>query len=490
MSLISWAAAKLGYEKRASAPRPIDIWPDQTAFYGNGLTYQPSAATLLSESVGIPDAATRAIANRIASLPLEVYVERRVTGGTTEDEILDDHPMKLLLDKPHPNLSRAQTLRLTAQYIVTVGEAYWIKVGNGLGMPTELHIVPPGMVRPLVSSNVIRAYEVTDANGRRSEYPPEVFVRMYFPDPEDPWRSEGYLGPSGIAADAHKFATQHLRAHYQYDAVPKVVLEAQADATGWEPEEAERFYQVWQERLNSRGGSRLGVPPIGPSGYKFIELALKSGADVRPLLEYFRDDLLMGYQVPRAVLGNTVAGDRSTAEAMQYVFDRYAVSPVTDLIADGLTMALAPDFDPSLRVRFCEFVSDDADLRLREEQQDLAQKVRTVNEVRHARGLDPVAWGDDPIGTSADVPYDPEAAAERVNRPPEPPAAKGPNDPMGDDEEPEGDEERSRLERRIHAIVRREVKKRVKSADRVSRRVDLLRDAEGNVTGARVEDAA
>ncbi len=465
MSLVSWAAGKMGYQKRAAASRPVDVWPASAAFHGYGLAAQPSTATLLAESIGIPDTATRAIANRVASLCPEVYIERDVGSDTTEDEILDDHPLKRLLDRPHPNLSRSQVLRLTAQYIVTVGEAYWIKVANRLGTPTELHIVPPGMVCPLVRSNVIHAYEVTDANGARTQYPADVFIRFYFPDPEDPWRSEGYLGPTGVAADTHKFASQHLRSHYQNDATPRVVLEANEHAEEWTSEDRTRFWNLWRERFQSRTGSHVGVPAITPTGYKLVELALQSGADVTPLLEYLRDDLLMGYAVPRSVLGQVVSGDRSSAETNQWVFDRYAVSPITGLIADALTLQLAPDFDSSLRVRFEDFVSEDKDHTLKRELQDLTMMVRTVNEIRVERGEDEVEWGDEPIGTPQDVPYDPEAAAERVNRPPPVPGAPGAA-PAPAGEPAEEDDERLRLLRQQAKEVREQfrAKRRRKAA--------------------------
>src|SRR3990172_3622952 len=159
-------------------------------------------------------------------------------------------------------------------------------------MPVELHPVPPRMVEPIVAGNVIVGYLVTDANGRQERKPPRDFVRFWFPDPENPWRSEGYLGPSRIQAHAHKFASQHLRAHYAFDATPKTVLEASAEAQGFDTDAKDRFYALWREHFSSRTGSRAGLPAITPAGYKLVELAMQTGAEIKPLLEYFRDDLL------------------------------------------------------------------------------------------------------------------------------------------------------------------------------------------------------
>lgn len=448
--------------KRAASPRPIEVVPGTSRYFGAGVTTQPSHATLLAETIGIPDTATRAIANRVAGLNPQVLVTRRVTGGTEEDEVLDDHPLKRLLDMPHPQFSRSKLLRLTAQWLLAVGEAYWQKVGNGLGVPAELHPIPPGMVEPIVERNIARAYRISDANGAQYMIPANQMVRIFWPDPENPWRSEGYLAPSGIAADSHKFAGQHLRAHYQNDATPRTVMEAGENAEPFSEEQKAQFYAKWAEYYASRGGTRSGLPAMTPSGWTVKELAMQTGSDLAPLLEYWRDDLLMAYFTPRSVLGQVVSGDRSSAETNQWVFDRYAVSPVANLIAEDLTHQLAPDFDASLKVCFEPFVSEDKEYELKREAQDLVQMVRSVNEVRVGRGEDEVPWGDDPIGTSADVPYDPEAAAERANRPPVPPG--GVPQPAEAEEEPEEEpEDEERAERQAHIKLRQEYRDRRKA---------------------------
>lgn len=398
------------------ATDPIEFHPLAQSFFGHGVggPNQPTHEVLLRESLGMADTAARAIANRLSTLNPLVKMSRRAGDGTLEDEILDDSPLKRLMDRPHPNLTRAQLLRLTGQYIVTVGEAYWLKVGNGLQLPTELHPIPPQHIGPVMRQGVVDHYEVTDANGRRTPLQTSDVIRFYFPDPEAPWASEGYLAPSGITADSLKFSGQHLRSHYQNDAAPKTALESGGEATIFQPEEREAFWREWRKRYHAREGSERGTPAILPLGYKLIQMAFQSGADIVPLLDHWRDDQLMAYGVPRSVLGQVVSGDRSSAEVNQYVFDRHAVLPIANLIADALTLQLAPDFDAALFVLFEEFVSADKEFQLQQEKQDLETKVRSIHQVRADRGLDPEAapWGVDPVGKIGEAPYLPDVAFE------------------------------------------------------------------------------
>jgi SPP1 gp7 family putative phage head morphogenesis protein len=261
-------------------------------------------------------------------------------------------------------------------------------------------------------------------------------VRFYFPDPESPWTSEGYLGPNAITADSLQFASEHLRSHYQHDATPKSVLEV-TDAEGapkFSPAEAERFAEGWRLRYHTRFGTEPSTPGLLPFGYKLVQMALRTGADIRPLLEHWSDEQLMNFGVPKSVLGKVVSGDRSSAETNQYVFDRYTVLPIATLLAEGMTHQLARDFDAALFVEFEEFVSADKDYLLAKQTADLNGKVRSINQVREDDGLDPVPWGEEPVGKIGEMPYDPDAIYSFGSDEPE----------ALEDEEPEEEEERKR----------------------------------------------
>ena len=418
---------------------PIAMHPSMTQYWGPGIGNQPAHDTLLRETLGVAARSERAIANRFSTLDPLVKVSRQTSDGTTEDETLDDHALKILLDRPHPNLSRSQLLRLTAQYIVTVGEAYWLKVGNRLRVPAQLHPIHPGRVTPMLERNVVVSYVVRDGDGREQEIDASELVRFYFPDPESPWTSEGYLGPAAVTADSLKFAGQHLRYHYQTDATPKTTLEAGETAQPFTAEEQEKFHQEWSRHYHQRLGSAAGAPAITPTGYKLIQLAMQSGADLAPLLEFWRDEQLMDYGVPRSILGQVVSGDRSSAETNEYVFDRYTILPIAELVASSITLQLAPDFDPSIFVEFEDFVSEDKRFELERETADVRNKVRSPQQILRDRNADveDAPWGEFPPGNISEVPYTGEGLD--LSTPSEPETMESPDEAEEMDLEPEDD---------------------------------------------------
>lgn len=392
----------------------------------------PTNARLLAAVSGWHAIAARAIADRLQSLEPIVVVRRRVAKGTYNEEELDDHILKRLLDNPNGVMTRIQLMRVTAQWLTTCGEAYWLKVTNRNHVPIELWPLSPAHMEIVTDPDTqIRGY-IFRGERKEIEYERDEVVRFWMPHPQNPFLAVGNLGPQSTAYDAAKFLDETMRDHFENDATPKVALVAGEKAHSPTPAEKTAFETDWRARYDARRGSARRLPAIIPSGFTPFEFQSFGGMiENVALLDHYRDQILMANGVPRSILGDVVDANRAAAETNQYVFDQHTILPITTLIADTLTVRLAGDFDPKLVVRFRDFVATDKTYELASEAQDLATKVRTVNHVREDRGLDPVEWGDEPIGSIADVPYNAEEARGAQLQPDAP-------DALDDGDEAEG----------------------------------------------------
>jgi phage portal protein BeeE len=415
----------------------------ETKHVGIGPTNQPTADALLRESLGWSAIATRAIADRIASVQFVAY--RAMRDG--EEELVErTHPLARVLRTGSSLHGPLQTQRLVAQYLVTLGEAYLLKVrGRGLPVPVELWVMNAARVRPVASGGVIRSYVVTAGEGREVEIPAEDVVRAWWPDPENIYSGEGLLGPQATVVDTSKFADQTMRSHFEHNAMPRAVVQAVDGSTpSLDPDETNRINELWKQRFNRRSGEMRGLPAWLPAGFEIHELAALGGVtELVPILQHWRDQVLAGFGVPRSILGDVVDVNRAAAETNQYVFDTHTVKPIADVIAEALTLQLAvPDFGEELRVGYVEFSPADKDFELRRDESELRGKIRSVNQIRERQGEDPVPWGDLPVGTIGEVPYTGE---EELVEP-------GQDDPSAFDAEPDGetsedDEPRARSQR-------------------------------------------
>jgi len=369
---------------------------------------QPTPEQLLVDAFrGTQAIAARAVARRVGDLELLVARRERNARGESDFVEIPQHPLTPVLERPNPLLTRLQVLRVLSFWITQTGEAYLLKVTNGAGAVRELWPMSPRNVERVAGSASPVSSFVFHGERGETRYRTDEVVWIFDPDPAYPFQGLGIVGPQARPIDSSNFAAATLREHYQNDATPKTVLLAKEEARLPDLAQRKEFEADWKNRYGRLTGSARNTPAFLPSGFDLKELG--AGMDVdqtRAYLEFERDALLMANGVPRSILGDVVDANRAAAETNQLVFDLHTIQPQANLIADALTYQLAqPDYGPELFVRFREFVSEDKEFRLREETADLLAKVRTINEVRGARGLETVDWGDQPVGSFGDVPY-------------------------------------------------------------------------------------
>ena len=437
---------------RALEPPAYYQGEQRTGLVAGNATSQPSPASLLREFKSWQAIAARAKAQRLSSLELEVTMEVRDGEGTLRHEVIDDHPYKRLLDRPNPLFSRRQTLLLASYWLTQAGRAYFLKVTDGLGNVVELWPLNPDLTEPIVSDDDPIVGYVFHSQGGEIEYEFDEVVNIWDPDPLSPFDGLSTLGPQAAGYDTAKFMDETLRSHFQDDATPKAVLVAQTGPNAGEPDmpkgaDRDVFDEDWRNRFNRRRGTNRGLPAVLPVGWGLEAFGgVADFGNLREALDYYRDLFFMANAVPRSIVGDVVDANRAAAETNMFVFDNFAVKPQAELITDGLNMQLTPDFrENGLSARFAEFVAPDKEFELKREAQDLATKVRSINQVREDRGLDPAPWGEDPVGAFSDTPYRPDEDDEGEG---DDPAALGL--PVEEEEtEEEEEEERARLYSRV-----------------------------------------
>jgi hypothetical protein len=379
----------------------------------------PRHTALLRESQGTLDIARNAVADRVSQLGVEIVETTPGGAGTKEEIVIDDHPAALIFQNPGfmvngqqvtPLHTRVQQMRLVTQYILSVGEAYFLKIRDGAlsRVTRRLSIMPAQYIQPIVQQGLVTYYEIRDGYGGVSREPASEVIRIWYPDPENIYRARGAVAPQWSEYDARKFASQHSRSHFERDAIPRVFLEGDAGAQIPEPRTAKTADKAWLAAYNQRHGANRGLPYRTPPGWKAKVLDV-TGAETATLgfLEHFDRHLLRALKTPKSVLGDiSDAPARAAAETNQYVFDLYAVSPITELIADALTEQwVKPEYGPQYALRFTEFVAKDKEFELKRERQDLETMVHSPDEIRVNRGEEESEWGQYPVGGLGDRPY-------------------------------------------------------------------------------------
>lgn len=371
-------------------------WTCATINAGACASYPPRLYVTTSKGQAPPRCATRALPpglrNRLFESP---QLTRFVHKATRVEEVLE-HPLLTLLQRVNQVHNSFDLWELTELYLEVHGCAYWLlQLDAELGVPSAIWTLPAHLVTPRRrpgSSNLVDDYEFY--SGRVERFPAERIIHFRFPDPRDPYTSG--LSPLRACFEQVALVSEYAamkRAVYDNTGVPSVLIASESGTAG--AEERIRLEKEWNEKFLRGGQGRALVTQD-----KFrVQILSHSMGDLAALadMKATKEDIANAFHVPLPFL----SGDTNLAnmQAADHLHKTLAIVPRLRRRDEKLNEQLVPLFDPSGRL----FVASDdptpanQDFMLRQEQADLRNGVRTINEVRTARGLAPVAWGDRPL---------------------------------------------------------------------------------------------
>lgn len=305
-----------------------------------------------------------------------------------------DHPLLTLLRQVNPFQNAFDLWELTQLYLEANGSAYWLLEFDALlEVPSQIWMLPAHLVTPRRepgSANLIDYYEYRGQATQR--FAPRRIVHFRMPDPRDPYCSG--LSPLRACFEQVALTSEYAamkRSLYDNAALPGAVL---VPRDGMGQDERDRLEKQWQQKFE-RGGR--GQALVAQSELK-VTLLSQSMGDLAALadMKATKEDIANAFHVPLPFL----SGDTNLAnmQAADHLHKTLAILPRLRRRDEKLNEQLVPLFDPTGRLFFASPDPTPANQQflLAQEQADLRHGVRTINEVRSARGLAPVAWGNSP----------------------------------------------------------------------------------------------
>jgi HK97 family phage portal protein len=309
------------------------------------------------------------------------------------EEVLD-HPLLTLFKSVNGVHNSFDLWELTELYLEVHGSAYWLlDLERALGVPANIWILPSQNVTPRRrpdSPNLIDVYEYR-ARGSE-EFPADRVIHFRFPDPRDPYTSG--LSPLRACYEQVALTSDYAamkRSIYDNTGMPSVMLMPE-ESVG--EEERARLEEQWAQKFR-RGGS--GRVLVAETSFRVNVLSHSMGdlaalADMRAT----KEDIANAFHVPIPFLsGHT---NLANMQAADYLHKALAITPRLRRRDEKLNEQLVRLYDPSGRLFLASADPTPANelLLLQQEQAHLKFGVRTINEIRGARGLPFVPWGDRP----------------------------------------------------------------------------------------------
>lgn len=359
--------------------------------------------------------------NQVAKLNRSVVSVKlqREPGGQDKEvrTALRDHPVTKMLGKgasgrPNPWTTSGNFLAGFGIDLDLTGNSYSLKVRDPRTLePAWLIRLRPDWVKVVPDERVgiqAYAYRRDGLDGGRQLFAPSEIVHLKYPSPLDdrvgwsPLRSMAYA--TELGQEIRRFQWQFFEQGARMDGV---IQGAQTT------DQASEVYDMMVENYH-KGAETAWLPLVLPGGYTW-QPTQQTAKDFEfaALAQFSQEDVAEGYGVPLALLGTVKDVSLANLLGLMTISAENGTKPQLRTIEEHLELCLLSDFPPPSGVERLEFdfedpTPGDPEQERKQEDMDLRQGVRVVNEIRELRegGLPPVAWGAVPLVGASMAPLD------------------------------------------------------------------------------------
>jgi HK97 family phage portal protein len=338
--------------------------------------------------VGWLFAVTAKIAEGVADAEWMLY-SKASNGDLTEQP---NHPAKALLDFVNPFQTFQEFIELHQIYMELAGECFWVINKNKGGLPGEIWIAPPDKMSVVPSKQDFIAGYVYQIGSEKIPLERELVIHHKLPNPANPYRGLGATQALAIDLDSEMYAAKWNRNFFYNSARPDGVITFEGTLA---EEQFDRLKLQWSEKHRGTANAHKMALLEGGGKYQQIQLSAKD-MDFHALRLLGRDNILGIKGMPLSVMGITENVNRANAEAGDYTFTRWVVTPRLKRLQGKLNEQYLPMFPNAQNLIL---MPEDVVPQSKEENRMLAESgvktgYMTINEARQIQGLEPLPEGD------------------------------------------------------------------------------------------------
>jgi HK97 family phage portal protein len=346
-------------------------------------------------------AGATAIAVAVTKPALKVYREIKSEKEVKQEEV-EGEEINRLIELPNPFLSYRELIQITALNLLIPGNAYWNLVGTSEDQPisesnppVELWWVKPEQVDIVTDpKKFISHYLFISPTSKEKKLDPSEIIHFKAVNPDSYFRGLGTMEAARLPAELEFKALSYNKRFMENDASPEGHF---ATDQFLEENQVKRFLREWEER--HQGPKKAGKIDVTWGGLKYMPRGISpKDAQYVEMRKMNREEILATLGVPPSIVGLLEYANYSNMEIQQRKFWEDAVIPILNLIADKLTLNLAPHFDEDYWFDFdysdIKALQEDEERKARIETMYLRHGLRTPNQIRQEQGKDPYKGGD------------------------------------------------------------------------------------------------
>lgn len=334
----------------------------------------------------IAHSAINRIANSIASIEWMVR--------TADGQLLEDHPMIDLINRPNPIMSKFAWWRARVSYLLLSGNNYDEKVSGDGGMAAELWPLRPDRMSIRPGPSGIPAAFIYKVQHEKVLFPVDAIkgrsdilhIKLF--SPLDDWYGQSAVSAAAYSVDQHNEAMNWTQSLLQNAARPSGVL-TMGDDTNLSDEEYYRLKAEIDEQYT--GSSNSGRPILLEGGMEWKSMGLSPmDMEILKTKESAARDISLAFGVPPLLLN--IPGDNTYANYREARLGFYedTVLPFVEYQAAELSHWLGEEFGDVALVPNKDKIEAIADKRMKMWEMADNSDDLTLNESRQIKGYDPL----------------------------------------------------------------------------------------------------
>lgn len=312
-------------------------------FGGSSQTQQMQAMGSLGTLFSIVNRASTAQAQVTWRLYRKQSDGRRSLGPSSDTRIeVTRHQALAVWNKPNPFMTQSEFMESLTQHIELTGEGWFVASKNEiLPFPTEIWIPRPDRMQVVPSkTDFLDGYIYVAPDGEKVPLTLAETVQIRVPNPLDPYRGMGAVQTILTEARSIESAEQWSANFFANSAEPGGVIEL---PDGLNDDEFKVFQARWREQHRGvNNAHRVGLLENGAkwvsTSYNMRDLQFAELANIK------REVIREAFGMSKTMLGLTEDVNRATAEAAEFVFAKWFLTPRLDRIRDALNRDFLPMF--------------------------------------------------------------------------------------------------------------------------------------------------
>lgn len=327
---------------------------------------------------------------------------------------ITQHPFLDLMCQVNPHMNQWDLMELTQKFTDNTGDSFWLIEKNNLGTPENIWYLRSQWMRIVPDKvDLIKGYMFGRDHNRQEALSVDEVVHFKRANMSDPLWGMGVLEPSIRAALRYTAMDTYEQALNENMGIPSMVVGYKGRLS---KEQRKELEISWDQQM--AGVRRAGKTVVADIDFDLKEL----GVTPREMgflqgRKWTRLEIADAFGVPLALL-DTESVNRANAESALLQYARFTIKPALTRIEQKINEKIMPMYDDRLFVAFDNPVPEDKEFQLKVDESDKKNGIRTTNEIRLSRNIEPIDGGDTLLVPSGFTPI-----LQLISEPEPPPSA-------------------------------------------------------------------